>query len=94
MPHGCHQGLRRSLGPGQPPREQLECGCLTGQPSGHMSRQSGWGHPFRRTQCWEGPEEVRPAAVPGRGGAGLCHGRLKEKVVQEGKKPTAPGIPM
>ena len=94
MPHGCHQGLRRSLGPRQPPRERLECGCLTGPPSGRMSSQSGWGRPFQRTLCWEGSVEVRPAAVPGRGGPDLGRGRLKEKVVREGKKPTAPGIPM
>ena len=94
MPHGCHPGLRWSLGLGQPPEERLGCGCLTGPTSGRMSSQCGSGRPFRLTLCWDGPEEVRPVAVAGRGGAGLGHRRLNEKVVRDGKKPTAPGIPM
>ena len=79
-PYGLHPGLRRSLGEGQPPREQLVYGYLPGPPSGRKSRQTSWERTLQSTLCWEGPEEVRPAAVSGGGGGDLSRGRLKENL--------------
>lgn len=79
-PIGRQPGLRCSLGVGQPPRERLVYGYLPGPPSGRMSNQTGGVRPLQSTLCWEGPEEVRPAAVPGGGDGGLGRGRLKENL--------------
>ena len=73
-PYGIHPGLRLSLGEGQPPRERLVYGYLPGPPSGRMSSQTGGERTLLSTLCWEGPEEVRPAAVSGGGGGDLSRG--------------------